>query len=219
MATNGPGRTWTPSVGRLGQSRAPCMKRSSLNHHKDFLYWPMPCIVIGHPSIFQYLAISWQIPSKDEKRFLVTVIKDLLGLCEQKKGKDNKVNGNIMILFLNLKSHVSQGNHCVEHHVHRGPVPPIPAGALEVPEDGCQQALWVHARDTRGSSGELLVSIHTDGTAYLYSKIRHENDDARRIWRATLSLRSPLNAEDNSSKFRYWEAIDWDNSILMKLVS
>ena len=28
---------------------------------------------------------------KDEKRFLVTVIKDLLGLCEQKKGKDNKV--------------------------------------------------------------------------------------------------------------------------------
>jgi len=33
-----------------------------------------------------------------EKRFLVTVIKELLGLCEMKKGKDNKavVASNIM---------------------------------------------------------------------------------------------------------------------------
>lgn len=33
-----------------------------------------------------------------EKRFLVTVIKDLLGLCEMKRGKDNKaiVASNIM---------------------------------------------------------------------------------------------------------------------------
>lgn len=35
---------------------------------------------------------------EDEKRFLVTAIKDLLGLCEQKKGKDNKaiIASNIM---------------------------------------------------------------------------------------------------------------------------
>ena len=35
---------------------------------------------------------------EDEKRFLVTVIKDLLGLCEMKRGKDNKavVASNIM---------------------------------------------------------------------------------------------------------------------------
>lgn len=35
---------------------------------------------------------------EDEKRFIVTVIKDLLGLCEQKKGKDNKaiIASNIM---------------------------------------------------------------------------------------------------------------------------
>uniref|UniRef100_A0A7S2R089 Exportin-1 n=2 Tax=Eucampia antarctica TaxID=49252 RepID=A0A7S2R089_9STRA len=34
----------------------------------------------------------------EEKRFLVTVIKDLLGLCEQKRGKDNKavIASNIM---------------------------------------------------------------------------------------------------------------------------
>ena len=37
---------------------------------------------------------------EDEKRFLVTVIKDLLGMCEQKKGKDNKaiIASNIMYI-------------------------------------------------------------------------------------------------------------------------
>lgn len=35
-------------------------------------------------------SISGALMEEDEKRFLVTVIKDLLGLCEQKKGKDNK---------------------------------------------------------------------------------------------------------------------------------
>lgn len=49
--------------------------------------------------------LSWAIGSisgamdvKDEKRFLVTVIKDLLGLCEMKRGKQNKavVASNIM---------------------------------------------------------------------------------------------------------------------------
>lgn len=37
---------------------------------------------------------------EDEKRFLVTAIKDLLGLCEQKKGKDNKaiIASNIMYI-------------------------------------------------------------------------------------------------------------------------
>jgi hypothetical protein len=36
----------------------------------------------------------------DEKRFLVTVIKDLLGLCEMKRGKDNKavIASNIMYI-------------------------------------------------------------------------------------------------------------------------
>ena len=35
---------------------------------------------------------------EEEKRFLVTVIKDLLGLCEMKRGKDNKavIASNIM---------------------------------------------------------------------------------------------------------------------------
>ncbi|KAL0267451.1 UNVERIFIED_CONTAM: hypothetical protein PYX00_009718 [Menopon gallinae] len=43
-------------------------------------------------------SIAGAMPEEDEKRFLVTVIKDLLGLCEQKKGKDNKaiIASNIM---------------------------------------------------------------------------------------------------------------------------
>lgn len=43
-------------------------------------------------------SISGAMSEDEEKRFLVTVIKDLLGLCEHKKGKDNKavVASNIM---------------------------------------------------------------------------------------------------------------------------
>uniref|UniRef100_A0A7E4VWL2 Exportin-1 n=1 Tax=Panagrellus redivivus TaxID=6233 RepID=A0A7E4VWL2_PANRE len=43
-------------------------------------------------------SISGALTEDDEKRFLVTVIRDLLGLCEQKRGKDNKavIASNIM---------------------------------------------------------------------------------------------------------------------------
>jgi exportin-1 len=43
-------------------------------------------------------SISGAMNEDEEKRFLVTVIKDLLGLCEEKRGKDNKaiVASNIM---------------------------------------------------------------------------------------------------------------------------
>eukprot|EP00092_Neocalanus_flemingeri_P041298 GFUD01044970.1.p1 GENE.GFUD01044970.1~~GFUD01044970.1.p1 ORF type:complete len:1073 (-),score=291.78 GFUD01044970.1:717-3935(-) len=45
-------------------------------------------------------SISGSMHEEDEKRFLVTVIKDLLGLCELKKGKDNKaiIASNIMYI-------------------------------------------------------------------------------------------------------------------------
>mmetsp|Transcript_26423 Transcript_26423/g.43268 ORF Transcript_26423/g.43268 Transcript_26423/m.43268 type:complete len:1071 (-) Transcript_26423:573-3785(-) len=43
-------------------------------------------------------SISGAMSEDDEKRFLVTVIKDLLGMCEAKRGKDNKavIASNIM---------------------------------------------------------------------------------------------------------------------------
>ena len=45
-------------------------------------------------------SISGAMTENDEKRFLVTVIKDLLRLCEEQKGKDNKavVASNIMYI-------------------------------------------------------------------------------------------------------------------------
>jgi exportin-1 len=44
--------------------------------------------------------LTCAIDEETEKRFLVTVIKDLLGLCEMKRGKDNKavVASNIMYI-------------------------------------------------------------------------------------------------------------------------
>jgi exportin-1 len=43
-------------------------------------------------------SISGAMMEEDERRFLVTVIRDLLGLCEQKRGKHNKavIASNIM---------------------------------------------------------------------------------------------------------------------------
>jgi exportin-1 len=45
-------------------------------------------------------SISGAQSEDDEKRFLVTVIKDLLGMCEMKRGKDNKavIASNIMYI-------------------------------------------------------------------------------------------------------------------------
>lgn len=39
---------------------------------------------------FWAVCVPYSVDEETEKRFLVTVIKDLLGLCEIKRGKDNK---------------------------------------------------------------------------------------------------------------------------------
>ena len=44
-------------------------------------------------------SISGAMSELDEKRFLVAVIRDLLKLCEEQKGKDNKVRP-IRILYI-----------------------------------------------------------------------------------------------------------------------
>lgn len=45
-------------------------------------------------------SVSMTMAEEEEKRFLVLVIRDLLGLCEQKRGKDNKavIASNIMYI-------------------------------------------------------------------------------------------------------------------------
>lgn len=73
---------------------------------------------------------------EDEKRFLVTVIKDLLGLCEMKRGKDNKavIASNIMYIvgqyprFLRVPTPYSL-RYCCHEALHSL------SGTLEVPED------------------------------------------------------------------------------------
>jgi len=66
-----------------------------LNHQVDGTQWSRNnlntlCWAVG--------SISGAMAEEEEKRFLVTVIKDLLGLCEMKRGKDNKavIASNIM---------------------------------------------------------------------------------------------------------------------------
>lgn len=51
------------------------------------------------------------------------------------------------------KGQRQQGDHRLQHHVHRGPVSEVPPGTLEVPQDSSQQVVRVYARDARGRSG------------------------------------------------------------------
>nr|CAG8474177.1 2563_t:CDS:10 [Entrophospora candida] len=53
-------------------------------------------------------SISGAMYEDTEKRFLVTVIKELLGLCEQKRGKENKaiVASNIILCTKHMKARV-----------------------------------------------------------------------------------------------------------------
>ncbi len=69
--------------------------------------FPLHTIILSELLTFSVLQLCWAIGSisgamheEDEKRFLVTVIKELLGLCEQKRGKDNKaiIASNIMYI-------------------------------------------------------------------------------------------------------------------------
>jgi len=58
-----------------------------------------------------------------------------------------------------------QGRRRLRYYVHRRTIPEIPQGTLEVSEDSGQQALRVHARDTRGFAFFLFAISHryTDG--------------------------------------------------------
>ena len=59
-----------------------------------------------------------------------------------------------------------QGHHRLEHHVHRGPVPEVPESSLEVPQDGRQQVVRVHARDPRGCSGKASCRLSHEFESY-----------------------------------------------------
>ena len=57
-----------------------------------------------------------------------------------------------------------QGHHRLEHHVHRWTVSAFPPRPLAVPEDSREQAVRIHARDSRGCPGHGLRYVHQDCT-------------------------------------------------------
>lgn len=62
--------------------------------------WRNECVKMARHSPPLTTNFDFNSDEETEKRFLVTVIKDLLGLCELKRGKDNKavVASNIMYI-------------------------------------------------------------------------------------------------------------------------
>ena len=57
-----------------------------------------------------------------------------------------------------------QGSLRFRHHVHCWPIPSIPQGALEIPQDSRQQAIRVHAWNARGWVSWLSFEYLTDNT-------------------------------------------------------
>ncbi len=98
-------------------------------------------------------SISGAMAEDDEKRFLVTVIKELLHLCEFKKGKDHKaiIAANIMYVvgqYPRFLRCVRDGGGGAGAGVGAGgrwraaeARQPFPQGPLEVSQDGRLQAL------------------------------------------------------------------------------
>lgn len=76
------------------------LEHAVLGHR--FYIWCHECVFTPALQTSHHSSISLTPFSDEEteKRFLVTVIKDLLGLCEMKRGKDNKavVAANIMYI-------------------------------------------------------------------------------------------------------------------------
>ena len=68
------------------QARNPNWNRHTLNS----LCWAIGSIsgAVGNNSSFCFLLSV--LDEESEKKFVVTVIKDLLGMCEMARGKDNK---------------------------------------------------------------------------------------------------------------------------------
>ncbi|CAK8989114.1 Exportin-1 (Exp1) (Chromosome region maintenance 1 protein homolog) [Durusdinium trenchii] len=117
-------------------------------------------------------SISGAMNEEDEKRFLVIVIKDLLSLCERKRGKDNKavVASNIMYVvgqyprFLRahwkfLKTVVNKQFEFM-HEPHPGVQDMACDTFLKIAQKCRTQFVGLHPSETRPFIDELLDSIH-----------------------------------------------------------
>lgn len=64
----------------------------------------------------------------------------------------------LMQAALTQASHPGQqGCDCIQYHVRRWAVSAISSGALEVPQDGGQQTVRIHARNTSWRPGAFLI--------------------------------------------------------------
>lgn len=118
-------------------------------------------------------SISLAMNEETEKRFLVTVIKDLLGLTEMKRGKDNKavVASNIMYI-------VGQYPRFLKAH-------------------------WKFLKTVVNKLFEFMHESHEGKhpQAYQFSLRNANSFQVFRIWRAIRLSRSPSSASDTSSLF------------------
>jgi exportin-1 len=116
-------------------------------------------------------SISLAMNEETEKRFLVTVIKDLLGLTEMKRGKDNKavVASNIMYI-------VGQYPRFLKAH-------------------------WKFLKTVVNKLFEFMHESHEGESIPYDARICVANSDqASRTWRAIPSSRSPSSADVTSSR-------------------
>lgn len=123
-------------------------------------------------------SISGAMSEEDEKRFLVTVIKDLLGLCEMKRGKDNKavVASNIMYVVGQYPRFLRAHWKFLKTVRFQTKLPPQPWPRLRITcvslLSGCQQALRVHARATSWRARHGMRHLSQD-SAEVSTEVRH----------------------------------------------
>lgn len=111
-------------------------------------------------------SISGAMNEETEKRFLVTVIKDLLGLTEMKRGKDNKavVASNIMYI-------VGQYPRFLKAH-------------------------WKFLKTVVNKLFEFMHETHEGMQLLYFSRCNANLEQVCKTWRVILSLRSPINVGD-----------------------
>lgn len=130
-------------------------------------------------------SISGAMNEETEKRFLVTVIKGdcCLSFCSPKCPDSGLLPPRRFAWLDRDETGKGQQSRCVgfnigscheywllttvrfqsiKHHVHCRTIPSFLESALEVFEDGCQQALRIRPRDSRGCARHGLRYLHQD---------------------------------------------------------
>jgi exportin-1 len=117
------------TLNTVSDHRPLCARRACGSHRGRMAVASQLCWAIG--------SISGAMTEEDEKRFLVLVIKELLGLCEKKKGKENKavIASNIMYVVGQYPRFLRQ--HWKFLKTVRAELPPLPPTRLSAAGGAC----------------------------------------------------------------------------------